>query len=207
MNRLCNIKKWYVPLVFFNLFIIVSLLVNYFEKVTFFDIKIIVTLQKLLSFVDVNFWVKISALHHNWCGIIIVLFTLFMVYKKDYKLAILYFVCDYNAHRVITFVKEIFQRHRPPFELQPIEHPLDYSYPSGHSFNIMIFLGFLIIAIQKYVENRIIKYILTTICICLIILVGLSRNMLGVHYPSDVIGGFLLGLTLISAIWIISKDE
>lgn len=207
MNIIQSLKKWYLPLIFLNLFLIVSILANYFDVITTIDLKIITNVQNLLSFTDAKFWANISAIHHNWCGVIIVLTTLFLVYKKDYKLAILYFICDVNAHKVITFVKDIFQRHRPPIELQPLEHPTNYSYPSGHSYNIMIFLGFLIIIILKYVENKVIKYTLTTICGILVIMVGLSRNMLGVHYPSDVIGGFLLGLTLLSTVWIINKNE
>ena len=68
-----------------------------------------------------------------------------------------------------------------------------YSFPSGHSITSMVFYGYLIYLIYKYVDNKKIKIPLIIVLAILIPLIGLSRIYLGVHYTSDVLCGFLLG--------------
>ena len=70
-----------------------------------------------------------------------------------------------------------------------------YSFPSGHSMVSMAFYGFLIYLIYKYVQNKKIKYTLITILSILIFFIGISRIYLGVHYTSDVLGGFLISIS------------
>ncbi len=58
----------------------------------------------------------------------------------------------------------------------------------------MAFYGFLIYLIYKNVKNRYIKAVSILLLLTLIFLIGTSRIYLGVHYTSDVIGGFLLAI-------------
>ena len=76
-----------------------------------------------------------------------------------------------------------------------IAKPQDYSFPSGHSMLSMAFYGYLIYLIYKYVENKYIKWSLICLLSCLVILIGTSRIYLGVHYTSDVLGGFLISIS------------
>lgn len=89
--------------------------------------------------------------------------------------------------------KHIFQRARPSEFMIVTEN--GYSFPSGHSMVSMAFYGFLIYLIYKRISNKYLKWGLICFLLLLILLIGISRIYLGVHYTSDVIGGFLLSIS------------
>jgi len=86
-----------------------------------------------------------------------------------------------------SLLKMIIDRPRPSGELVHVSEWLsDKSYPSGHVLAFTVFFGFLL-----YWLNR--KSI-SLILILLIVSIGISRVYLGVHWPSDVLGGYILGI-------------
>ena len=90
-------------------------------------------------------------------------------------------------------LKNILQRPRPT-EYRIIEET-GYSFPSGHSMISMAFYGYIIYLIYKYVKNKYIKWISIVLLSILICSIGISRIYLGVHYTSDVLGGFLISVS------------
>lgn len=93
-------------------------------------------------------------------------------------------------------LKRFIDRARPGIEhLVSVE---TLSYPSGHAMSAMAFYGFLIFLVTKFNIQKAIKYALITILILLILSIGISRIYLGVHYPSDIAGGFIAGF-----IWVV----
>lgn len=90
-------------------------------------------------------------------------------------------------------LKHIIQRERP--NINRLIPEKGYSFPSGHSMMSMAFYGMLIFLIFKYVKNTALKWTLIVILTILLSTIGITRIYLGVHYPSDVIGGFLVSLT------------
>ena len=90
-------------------------------------------------------------------------------------------------------LKRILQRPRPT-EFRIIEET-GYSFPSGHSMVSMAFYGYLIYLIYKYIKNKYVKCISIVLLSILICSIGISRIYLGVHYTTDVLGGFFLSIS------------
>ena len=94
-----------------------------------------------------------------------------------------------NSALTNKIVKSIIQRPRPDV-LKLIEQG-GYSYPSGHSMISIAVYGYLLYYVVKRVSNKYIKYSLSVLLAILILSVGISRIYVGVHYASDVLGGFI----------------
>ncbi|QIB67940.1 phosphatase PAP2 family protein [Aminipila butyrica] len=98
-----------------------------------------------------------------------------------------------------TIIKWLIQRPRPPVENFLISQG-GFSFPSGHSCSGLVFYGlFAYLLFHTPVDKSVYK-VLGTGCILLFLCIGISRIYVGVHYPSDVMGGWLLGL----AIWTVA---
>ena len=107
---------------------------------------------------------------------------------------------------VMFFIKYILHRERPLVPLITKVH--GYSFPSGHTFTSVTFYGIIAYIIYKNVQHKFLKWLLIILCIILIVLVGYSRVYLRLHYASDVIAAFCLGLIwLVLAKWFLVKTE
>ena len=87
-------------------------------------------------------------------------------------------------------LKLIFMRERP-FELMIIIEE-GYSFPSGHAMAALGFYGFIIYLIYTANFKKNVKIVFSILFGLLILLIGVSRIYLGVHYASDVLAGFLI---------------
>lgn len=93
-----------------------------------------------------------------------------------------------------ALVKVIVQRPRPTSALVNVFAPIsDYSFPSGHVLLFTAFLGFLFFLLYTLVPHSTRRTLGLALFGALIALVGVSRVYLGEHWPSDVVGAYLLG--------------
>ena len=99
-----------------------------------------------------------------------------------------------SASLLNSVLKNWISRPRPSADLHIVSAE-SFSYPSGHAMSAMAFYGFLIYITVLYVKPPALKWILSLTLAVLITAIGASRVYLGVHYPSDVIAGFLAGAT------------
>ena len=148
--------------------------------------------SKLFKF---NVSTPIAKFITNFGGAIFVisLTTILFFVIKDKKIGIS-IITNLGIVTILNqIIKFIMQRPRPT-EFRIIEET-GYSFPSGHSMVSLAFYGYLIYLIYKYVKNKDLKWISIVLLSILICSIGISRIYLGVHYTSDVLGGFLISLS------------
>ncbi|MCA9767160.1 MAG: phosphatase PAP2 family protein [Carnobacterium sp.] len=126
-------------------------------------------------------------------AILVLLFSFFVFLKfRKLKLTIWYILQSIiGAGALNVLVKLIFQRERPT-----IEHLImqgGFSFPSGHAMGSMICYGGLAFLIFYLYKKSTLSFIIVVATLLLILFIGLSRIYVGVHFPSDVVGGYLLG--------------
>lgn len=118
---------------------------------------------------------------------------LFFFYKIKNKKFILQLIGVVILSFLVNLaLKEFFDRARPSLEHMVVVKTL--SYPSGHAMSAMSYYGFLIYLTFHIKMNNWLRGFLTLLLSVLIFFIGLSRVYLGVHFPSDVVGGFIGGL-------------
>ena len=151
---------------------------------------------KLVStFLISDFATPIAKFITNFGGAIflIILTILLLVVLKNKKVGLSICINLVVVTILNQLLKRLLQRPRPT-EFRIIEET-GYSFPSGHSMVSMAFYGYLIYLIYRFVKNKYLKWISIVLLSLLICLIGISRIYLGVHYTSDVLGGFLISIS------------
>ncbi len=158
------------------------------------------------TFLISDFATPIAKFITNFGGaIFIIIMAIFIaIIIKNKKIAISILANLVIITGLNQLLKRILQRARPT-EYRIIQET-GYSFPSGHSMISMAFYGYLIYLIYKHVKNKCIKWISISLLSILICLIGISRIYLGVHYTSDVLGGFLISISyLVIYISVVNK--
>lgn len=151
---------------------------------------------KLIStFLISDFATPIAKFITNFGGAIFltILTIILFILIKNKKIGVSIFSNLVIITALNQLLKNILQRPRPT-EYRIIEET-GYSFPSGHSMISMAFYGYIIYLIYKYVKNRYVKWTSMVLLSLLICSIGISRIYLGVHYTSDVLGGFLISVS------------
>lgn len=134
---------------------------------------------------------------------VIITLLILVLAIKDKKIKISLVINLLGITIINNLIKVIIARPRP--EINKLVTETGYSFPSGHSITSMVFYGYLVYLTYKYINNKKIKILLIIFLILLIPTIGLSRIYLGVHYASDVLCGFLLGIIYLILFISISK--
>lgn len=116
-------------------------------------------------------------------------------WRSAIALALAYAVTD----ATVTLVKLVVERPRPD---ESLTHAGGFSFPSGHSATSMAVYGCLAIALARAARGFP-RVAIVLAAAGLVVLIGLSRIYLGVHYASDVVAGWTTGGAIVIAAWLI----
>ncbi|MDB5856250.1 MAG: phosphoesterase PA-phosphatase related protein [Herminiimonas sp.] len=128
-----------------------------------------------------------------------VLIFAFLVLKRRRGAAAFWLLVVAGAALLNLIAKHAFLRTRPTL-WSSISPEITYSFPSGHAMNTMA----VVVALTVLLWNTSWRKVTLATGACFVLLVGLSRMYLGVHYPSDILAGWaascfwVLGLTIVS---------
>jgi undecaprenyl-diphosphatase len=163
------------------------------DKITPFDNIIYNAIISLKSDSVTNFFKLITKLcNEKFIIIATVLIFIILLFKKK-KIGFILTLNVILCSGLNTLIKHIFLRPRP-VGLKLIKQG-GYSFPSGHSMMAVAFFGILIYLVCKSKWKKWIKILLSSLLTVLILLIGISRIYLGVHFASDVLAGFAIALS------------
>ncbi|MEH1165780.1 phosphatase PAP2 family protein [Micromonospora sp. CPCC 205539] len=95
-------------------------------------------------------------------------------------------------------LKLLVGRDRPEL-LDPVARAAGFSFPSGHALNATLAAGVLLLVFLPYAGRGVWRVALWVAALLVAVVTGLSRVALGVHFTSDVFGGWLLGVAVVAA--------
>jgi len=137
-------------------------------------------------------------------NLILVAYFLFIKRHRWYSIKVP--VVALSSLLLMFILKTIFHRDRPLTPL--LEAARGYSFPSGHATMSITFYGLMIFLVWQTQKSSLVKWTLTVLLVLLINFIGVSRVYLRVHYASDVLAGFCVGLMwLLLSLWILNKIE
>jgi len=124
--------------------------------------------------------------------------SLIFLHQRRIRGAILLTATMVGVSLLNWILKSVFQRPRPlPFFGLTV--PASYSFPSGHSLAAFCFYGALAALVTARLRSTLWSALVWAGAVVLIIAVGFSRLYLGLHYPSDIVGGYATGF-----VWVLT---
>ncbi len=130
----------------------------------------------------------------------IVIFS-WLAFKKYYREAIYWLIVIAMSISVPVFYKIFFYFPRPSGLLHASAAS---SFPSGHTFQAVMYYGFLATMISSHIREKYRRHIYS-IALTIVILVGFSRLYLGAHWLTDVLASFTLGLTCLALVTLLYR--
>jgi undecaprenyl-diphosphatase len=170
------------------------------EQLEQFDMVVGEFIRGFHSEILTQIFIFVTDLGDTYTYIVIVLILLFVLirYLKQYIESFFLLIAVLGSWGLNELLKGIFQRARP--EIEHLVEQGGYSFPSGHAMVSFATYGMIAYIVWKAMKgkNRT-AWIVIILTVLLILLIGISRIYLGVHYPSDVVAGFSAG-----ALWLIT---
>lgn len=162
------------------------------NKLIAFDSSVITVVQDQISPTHTEVMLFFTFLGSvKWVTIAVIVGTIFLLVKKKWSLGLFFMLASGIGSLFNILLKGLFKRARPDIHQLITAH--GYSFPSGHSMGSFILYGSIAYIILHYAHRKGPKIFGVVLMAMLIFFIGTSRVYLGVHYPSDIVGGYLAG--------------
>jgi membrane protein DedA with SNARE-associated domain/membrane-associated phospholipid phosphatase len=119
--------------------------------------------------------------------------TVLLLVRKEYLALAGWIAALVGSSLLDTALKQIFHRPRPVWD-SPLLTARGFSFPSGHAMGSLVAYGMLAYLIVRHMDHPRRRMAVAGGTVALVLLIGLSRMILGVHYFSDVVGGYAAGV-------------
>ena len=203
------------------LLLIIEVAVGVFSSISlaYFFLKILTkTSGPIVSFLDsqisnfiygfrqpwlTSLMIFISDLGAEYSIVLSILIVIILIRKKHKREAFNFIIILIMGFLINYSLKGIIQRPRP--DLSPLVTESYYSFPSGHAMNSTVFYLTLSFYFFHFTRKKKMSFWLTVLSLIMIGLIGLSRVYLGVHFPSDIAAGYIIGFWWFITAILISK--
>jgi undecaprenyl-diphosphatase len=123
---------------------------------------------------------------------LVVAAVVYLAWRREWRPAIALALTSAGGVVLSNVLKVVFHRGRPATVVEFIPHP-SWSFPSGHALNSVVSYGFLTLLLLDRIHDGRKQLAVVLAAAVMIIAIGFSRLYLGVHYLSDVTGGWIAG--------------
>lgn len=147
-----------------------------------------------------GFWRALSFLGGFPIFLVTLALFVLLAWRKQWWDAACYGLAVGGNEIVVGTLKVAFARARPDDALVAVD---SFAFPSGHAATMVAFAGATVYVLDRHVRSHVARAGIVLACAAITILMGLSRIALRVHYPSDVVGGFLIGGAWLAAVLLV----
>lgn len=135
-------------------------------------------------------------------GTVVVIFTGYLVLARRGRTALALVGATVGGTIVATALKSIVGRQRPTV-VSHLAHTFTESFPSGHAFGSAVVYLTVGVLLYRTTTDRALRAWFLAVAFGLTLIVGVTRIYLGVHYPSDVLGGWMGGVAWALYVWLV----
>lgn len=194
-------RAFFISLILLVCFGLIAFLMSE-QSISWFDDSVMNYIQGLETSLLTHIMKFFTFIGSSSVVVPLVLIIAFILYKflKHRSELILLFSVTLGSALLNVALKLIFHRARPT--LHRIIDVSGYSFPSGHSMSAFTLYGILAFLLWRHIPTSLGRLSIILFSSFMILLIGISRIYLGVHYPSDVLGGYLIsGFWISISIW------
>lgn len=176
------------------LFVILGYIAKFYEAtLTVIDQPISQLIRQNMTANKSLFYLTITRIGDATTIAFLVVVVSFIFWQKKWHIEALWLLINSGLIAGLGnfLIKFAFARQRPL--LEQLINETHYSFPSGHAMASLLFFGTLIMLLPNIIKHKPFRLCCQAVLGILILLIGISRIYVGVHYPTDIIGGYLLG--------------